>query len=71
MSDRPARPEWRAAYLNHTLPRRALRGPSGGGRDRRRIVGTATGADAMRSRTVAAASLPLAIVAMLHLVPSA
>ena len=63
MSDRPARPEWRAAYLNRTLPRQALRGPSGRGQGARRLVGAAVGADAAVRRLP---TRPPPLVAAVH-----
>ena len=72
MSDRPARPEWRAAYLDRTLPRRSPR------RSRRADGNPAT--DSTRDALLAsrrgaaddtAGSFPISIAAMLHLVPTA
>jgi hypothetical protein len=74
MSDRPARPEWRAAYLNRTLTRRAARTL----RVTPALRDTASGAvgrptatrEATRRHPVPVGSLPLSIAAMLRLVPS-
>jgi hypothetical protein len=68
MSNRPARPEWRAAYLDRTLKRRPLRNVAGGA-----APGTALAARRGAAHTPDAAlgSFPMSITAMLHLVPTA
>ena len=69
MSNRPARPEWRAAYLDRTLPRRPLRNAA-----RRNAPDAALAAarpGAPRSTDAAPGSFPMSIAAMLHLVPTA
>jgi hypothetical protein len=77
MSDRPARPEWRAAYLDRTLDRTLGRQPPRGGARGTRTHAFAARQAALDARDPPAGrprprldSLPLAITAMLHLVPS-
>ncbi len=69
MSNRPARPEWRAAYLNRTLPRRPLRNAAR--RDVPEAALAAARPGAPHSRDAARGSFPMSIAAMLHLVPTA
>jgi hypothetical protein len=72
MSDRPPRPEWRAAYLSRTLPRQALRNPAGrGAAGSARAARDARRPGASRPANAAVGSFPIAITAMLHLVPTA
>jgi hypothetical protein len=72
MSDRPARPEWRAAYLDRTLPRRS---PRSGTRPAARRATDDALVTSQRGAAIAGdtptRSLPLSIAAMLHLVPTA
>jgi hypothetical protein len=74
MSDRTPRPEWRAAYLNRTLPRRALR------HSNRAVAATSASArDGLavprragaHTTDATAGSFPMSFTAMLHLVPTA
>jgi hypothetical protein len=72
MSDRPARPEWRAAFLNRTLPRRALRNSASPGAPRAsRAALVAPRPGAARSTDATVGSFPLSLTAMLHPVPTA
>lgn len=73
MSDRTPRPEWRAAYLNHTLPRRVLRQSARGGAaaSAARDGLAASRRASTRPTDAAAGSFPLPITAMLHLVTTA
>jgi len=72
MSDRPPRPEWRAAYLNHTLLRRAPRNSAGrdaAGSARDDLAAPRRGPARPTNATVG--SFPMSITAMLPLVPTA
>jgi hypothetical protein len=72
MSDRTPRPEWRAAYLNRTLPRRPLRhSASRDAAASARDGGAATRRGGARPADPGAGSFPMSITAMLHLVPTA
>jgi hypothetical protein len=72
MSDRPPRPEWRAAYLSRTLPRPALRNPGGrGAAGSARAARDARGRGTARPANATVGSFPIAITAMLQLVPTA
>jgi len=75
MSDRPARPEWRAAFLDRTLPRRprratADRGAPGTNGPIREALATSR-RDAAPTGGAGAGSFPLSITAMLQIVPTA